>query len=112
MGRKQDEDGEEQPEEREGARPLDEFPIVPFIPEGFPKGEARQDGGAQRDPEEHGDAPGHDRIAYYHLVFRSFPDDVDEQDGDWGIEYYLEDGVKGDEYGAIFAVAAGEVVPY
>ena len=38
-------------------------------------------------------------------------DDREEEDGEGGEEDHLQDGVNGDEDGAVFVVAAGETGP-
>ena len=108
LGRKKDQDGVQQPDERPWGNPLDEALLVPLMIDRA-KREPSGDGCAQRDPEKHTDAARDDGIR--DMLALPMADDVDEEDGQRCVQDHLQDRVHGDQYGTIFLIATGKTGP-
>lgn len=106
----EDDNRVEEADEGEGRDALDEDSIVPVRVDECSEAESSEDGGAEGDAEKDGNAGGDDGVVDVRgSVF--IADDLDEEDGHGSVEDHLEDGVDGDEDGAVFCVAAGETIP-
>jgi hypothetical protein len=84
-----------------------------FVPDWackFSETEAGEDCGAEGNTEEDCHAFRYCRIRDANFVV-GVADDLDEKDGKGSIENYLEDGVNGDEDGAVFIVPPGKTGP-
>lgn len=108
LRREQDQDRKQKTNERPGAGPFQEHLVVPSATCGPAENEAREDRSTQRDAEKDSDAFGS------RGVFESdgiATDDFDEEDAHGGEKDDLEEGIDGDENGAVFAVAACKASP-
>jgi hypothetical protein len=106
----QHDDSVQQADQRPGRHELDEDVVVPARAREAAQAEARDDGGAERDAEEGGDALGDGGVADVEGSLLA-ADDLDEEDGQGREEHHLQDRVDGHEDGAVLAVAAGEARP-
>lgn len=108
----EDQDGEEEAEEGEGGGVFQEDGVVPVRAGEAAEGQAREERGAEGDAEEDGYACGDGGVGDVGCCGCAFvADDADEEDGEGRVEDHLQDGVDGDEDGAVGAVAAGEARP-
>lgn len=106
----EDDDGEDEADERPGRDEADEVELVFALAEEGAEGEAGDDGGGEGDAEEDGDALGDVGVAYVHRTF-VVTDDFDVKESEGREEDYLQDGVEGDQDGAVISVAVGQVRP-
>ncbi len=107
---KQDEDGEEQPDQGPRRRPFEECLVVPGRTDELAESEPGYDGGAEGYTEEDGNAGRDGRVGNGGAGMGA-ADDFEEEDGEGGEENHLEDRVDGYENSAIFAVATCEAGP-
>ena len=108
--REQHDDGVQQADEGPRRRELEEHVLVPLRAREPAQPEARDEGGAEGDPEEDGHARRDDFVG--HVQGAGLPaDDADEEDGEGREEHDLEDRVDGYEDRTVFPIAAGEFIP-
>ena len=107
-------DGEEQGDERDGADLGDELRVVPLLVLEFDQTSAGGNTGNEGDAEVDEDTPGDlsDGDVDCH-TFEAEPgrQHSDENIGIDRVEEHLEDRVEGDQPGAVFGIALGQVVP-
>ena len=110
LRREEDEDGEDEPNQRQRADDLDKDAVVPAGAGQLSDGEAGDDGRAQGNSQEDSDALGHGRVVDGDRPGRT-ADYSQVEDRERRKEDHLQNRVDRDEDGTVVAVASSQVVP-